>query len=752
MLLQLIDITKLTELANKKEKAILAKLQSLSSAAIRSLEKAISYSEELANHVGGSGKSVASYRQEMVESANRLDTVKFHHLTNDYRSDVLKVTMLNWYKAQHKTLNEAETWVKLSNVINARKDENQKRDIQLLQSLQSEWKKQQKYAIYTSASLIALVEQAIPLFENYLDMLSTELHYYKSKLSRKTRTYIQSYMNTLKAEIKKEKGIIAHSMLIRLKAASSSNMITFDDVTVHFAKRLEQLGVLKENYCLPSQSRHDLDRNTLQYFQNYIAKWGNLSQIQQLPYLKWNRADNEHAVIKNGNQLLPVPKSMAGNINNDGILDTLFDREKERKKFLANQFGLLAHLRHLPNPKEDFTSLFTFCENDKWQHLCHLSETLSAENELAKGNLQSLSWVESFFNTSQFKFVDGWNRYLQRQRETLVNNMLAYATFISEQLRTSIHLKLNLEQVLSKQFKSQLESFDLALSLAMARAGLTKAKCSAYLLFLKQINQIKNLPRLELERRIEKLEEHYTVDKITLPVKEEEKQKDESQNERSFKPDEALKSPSDASKRAVSKASQVKELKGILAHLLSNSPLDLANNEVISTIDKIQALLDVIDVGDSLLSDLAETSKKLSIAYLQFWVNSKEEAKETARKASTPLAFILYRLFPSYQSAFQDLISSWDKYGWIVFQTKCYALLSTLEPDKKHKENYPKVLKDLLSANNEAMPKKVEVDKEITPSTHNNKTAFFHHNPSSPNSQTIHPPSVSHQEKNHAHY
>jgi hypothetical protein len=733
MLLPVIDITQLTELANKKEKAILAKLQSLSSAAIRSLKKAISYSEELVNHVGSSGKSVAAYRQEMVESASQLDTVKFRDLTNHYRLDVSKVTMLNWYKEQHKTLNDPETWVKLTNVILARKDKNQKRDIQLLKSLQSQWEKQQKYAIYTSASLIALIERAIPLFENYLDMLNIERRYYKSKLSQKTRAYIQSYLHTLRAEIKKEKEVIAESMLIRLKAASSSNRITFDDVTMHFASKLKHLHLLEENYRLPSQSRHDLDRNTLQYFQACIAKWGNHSQIQQLAYLKWNQADNEHAIIKNGNQLLSVPKSMVDSINNDGIMDTLFDREKERKKFLADQFGLLVHLRYLPNPKEDFTSLFTFSENDKWQHLCHLSETLFTECRLARKNIQSLSWVESFFNTTQFKFAEGWNHHLHRQQKVVVQAMLAYARFISEQIETRMNLDLDLDQVLSPPFQLQLENFDKALSLAIECAGSDKMRCPSYLVFLKQVDRLKKLvPPIPIEKRLDRLEEQIKQNNVERKRLKRSLKEERAENEiqSSMPPSEM--SPLDSPnpfKPISSKAFQVNELRALLTNLLpkNNAAIDLSNSEITSTIEKIKALLETIEVDDSLRTDLTDISEKLLAAYLKFWVGAEKE-KENKLKISLSLESILRQLTaPAFQFTFKTLITIRDsgEYEWDAFMIKCYAVLSSLEPDKR--EEYLKALNDPFST-----------DKAVIPKTANSKSEFFSRHPINPNNETVH--------------
>jgi hypothetical protein len=735
MLLPIIEITQLNTKLTNREKAALAKFQSLSRSAIASLHKALSYSEELANHVGTTGKSIASYRQEMMESADRLDTAQFHHLTNTYRNDISKSKMLPWYKEQHKTLNEAATWSRLNDAC---RNKDQKRKLHLLKS---EWDEQQKYAIYTSASLLELTERVIPLFENYLEMLAIECRYYKNKLSAKTKAHLQGCINNLKAEISKEKEHIVHSMLSRLKAASSSNTITFDDVTLYFTLKLEQLGALRKDYRLPTQPRRDLDNNRLQYFQNYIAKWGKPSQVERLTFLKWNKPDNVHTVMRHGNEFLHVPKRMSNSIKNDGLIDIIFNREKEREKFLADRFGLLTHLRYLPDPKENY-ALLTFCENDKWQHLCHLSEMLSAESKSARGNLQSLSFAEQLLNTTQFKFVDGWNHYLQRQQKTLVNAMLSYARFISEQLRTRITLGLDLDQILSEQFQSQLKNFDLTLSLAITRAGLLKTQCPAYLLFSEQVNQLKNLPNLALARRIEKLEEGTALNNIEAPFEGKGKQGNEVQNEKTLKSYKALEElDNDNPFRAISKES---ELKALLIHLLSNCPLDLSNTDIISTLDKIKMLLEVVKIEHS---DFAETSKKLLVAYLAFWVSSEENGKENKIKISMPLEFILRQIIaPSFQFTFNELISIRDGYDWFVFKTKCYAVLSSLEPEQE--ENYLNALISPLS-DKKVIP---STDEKTIPSTTSNHATFFHHNNSK---SEIHLPSLhvnNNKENSHANY
>ncbi len=105
-----------------------------------------------------------------------------------------------------------------------------------------------------------------------------EFSKYKNRLSSTLQQEIESYIKALNSAIEKEKAKVAYAMLARLKIASHTRDIKYDDVTIHLTHSLKKMNVLNKALNLPIRRRRDLDGRTRDYFQTFILKNGTYEQ------------------------------------------------------------------------------------------------------------------------------------------------------------------------------------------------------------------------------------------------------------------------------------------------------------------------------------------------------------------------------------------------------------------------------------------------------------------------------------------
>ena len=495
----IINLKKLS--VSEKNKALLKKFTSFSDKSIQSLQATNADYDKIPHQfIGLKGKSSSAYRHEFAQSIEKSDSDQFRQLADSYSSDTIKQKMHNWYIEQDKALNKEQTWKQF---LKACQDPSQKA---MVLYLKGKWAGNAVFSYYTSEALMELATNYIRLFEKYLALLMVELSTYKNKLSKKTKEEIQSYINTLRWKIRDEKINLAQAMVSRLKVASETGDIKYDDVTVNLASGLKKANVLKETYTLPRHCRRNLDDKTLDYFQRFILKNGTLPQKNALEQLIWNQSDHHYIVSKHKDVFLVLPQNLKDSVRNKGFIQWLFGIADQKEQFFKARFPLITQFRFHPKPKEHFKSLIEFHDNSGWQELCDLSHQASKEYEFSL-NIKPLSFVDKLFSKDKLAFAKSWQVYLREQQKGIVDAMLDYAKTITEQLKTRLKFGLDLDALCSKQFKSDITNFNNELLSAIKLAGLDIMHALTIKIFFYILNESTICRKNWLKPKRKKLEE-----------------------------------------------------------------------------------------------------------------------------------------------------------------------------------------------------------------------------------------------------
>lgn len=155
-----------------------------------------------------------------------------------------------------------------------------------LLSLKYYWFSQERFSIYSNEALVVVAKHSIPTFTDYLSLANRELKVYKRQLPMELYYQINAYLLDLEEEITCKKVKLCQAMLVRLQVASSTKNIHFDDVTLHIARQLKELNLIKTNTRLPLHPSNELSRYR-QFFQEFIMQQGAEEQKNDLRKLIW---------------------------------------------------------------------------------------------------------------------------------------------------------------------------------------------------------------------------------------------------------------------------------------------------------------------------------------------------------------------------------------------------------------------------------------------------------------------------------
>lgn len=150
------------------------------------------------------------------------------------------------------------------------------------------------------------------------------------------------------------------------------------------------------------------------------------------------------------------PKVLEKYITNESLFYRLVGMRSYTQKLMDQNFELIVQLRFPPNPRPDYDVLSHFYANPKWQLLKKLNALVIAEQK--KVNIQKpTSFFGKLFQPSKLALIHHWQGFLLQQQKQMAKQMLSYATFISEQLRTRLDLELDYSLLCSKSFSNYVE-------------------------------------------------------------------------------------------------------------------------------------------------------------------------------------------------------------------------------------------------------------------------------------------------------
>lgn len=696
--------------------------KSLDPSTLISLKDANSYYEKIPSiFIGLSGKSLEEHRNDLVLCVEEGEAGDFHGNSKLYQDDINKQKMHRWYLEQNKILQGDEFWKKLSNAC-----KNQ-RQLDRLNKLKTEWSQQARFSYYTTRALIEIAEELIPVFEHYHSLLSTELSIYKDKLPRNLIKQIESYLDLLSRAIFKEKHELSQAMLSRLMVASDSKDIQKDDVTIHLAARLKELGLLQEHHSIPQSYRRGLNGTSFNYLQRYIANNGTSRQVSTLATLVWNKADENYNLIKYKNRQIPVPTEFKVYLHNKSFLQVVFNIAGANKKYLNQNVDLLCQIRFLPNPKDDFRSLFTFHENQKWQALIKLSADVKARFDICESK-KPKGLLGRMLLADRLKFLNVWQDYLVQSEGSILNSMLGYASYVTTQLQTRLSLSLDQEKLCSKSFLNNLKKFNGELIEVINQLNLSCDSLPEYQTFYHEYQKVITLPE-ELEKaknkRIE--EERSQIQSIDEFIEwSKTNSNNAAQNLKCQTTSVIEKNPF----QPIHDDYPLNEFKILLPALITKTThLDLHNNKFPKTLDHLSEMLDVFNEIHLLQidSELTAIFEQLFKAYLNTWIDTNEE--DTALRISQLSEFevIINKLAPDFiGERIANLIELRNSENWFTFQSKCYGLLASLEGPHFDQDSYFQKLVKMIPS------EKLDLEKSISKSCHYQyvKAATFFNNKS----------------------
>jgi hypothetical protein len=665
-------------LDSQSDKQWVTKFTSLQEPTLKSLLDANACYEKIPEtFIGLSGKTLNDHRHDLVASAIDVDAEKFRAKKEEYQNDMTKKKMHEWYKNQHKHLKNDNYWRQFATAC---KNKNQ---LDQLNCLKNNWMKQSEFSFYTSDALIEVAQGYLPLFRNYLNLLSLELKNHKKQLPFGVKKQIKNYISVLQHAINKEQQAIAQAMLCRLQTASTRKDILFDDVTYALAENLRGMGLLKETYTLPSYCRRDLNEKTFNYFHEYINKYGSTEQKKSVDHLVWHKPDDNYLVLPNSEAKLVIPKALADTLSSPSFIEKMFGFDKQNKEFFQKRFNLIAQFRFLPNPKEDFKSLFTFYENDKLHQLFHLSQNAFTDAQVAEAD-KPTGFFGKFFRKDKRNLVASWQEHLSKQQKLILEKLLDYVKFITAQLSTRLELDLDQEDLCSNQFRLSLQRFNDDILATIHRAGLDSEQVTDYQMFLLKYKKVIALPE-ELENQKKRLLEEQ---KRTAPDIEEflGRSKLSSQqysrilidtSDNSADTSEQESNPS----QPVNKDYPREELNALLSELIPNEGVLIHQSPRFNDLlTHLEAFIEVYQSAECcplrIEGQLSHTVNQLFKSYLDVWVATEEDRKESVDKDLSRFESMLTSIVsPSMKASISELIYVRVNECWLAFQAKCYGLL-----------------------------------------------------------------------------
>lgn len=713
MTLPLIDFSKFS--LQETHQQALKCFSLFSPEALNHLCEANRYYEQIPSlFLGLSGKDSALHHENLVAAAKAYDSTAFKEHTTLYLNDVQKKQMHNWYVNQQATLNNDWQWKRLQGACVTREQKEK------LLSLKTAWMKHANYSFYTSQALIAVIDHYLPVFEQYLSLLKSEYQINKNKLYWADRRHIKNYVAILTKQIQKLRQGIAQAMLARLKVASDTKDIHYDDVTYHLAHQLKNMKLLKENFTLPPQPRHDLSGSIFLQYHQFIQQFGTKQQIADLNKLSWYQTDEQHVLLQKNNHAVVIPKIFERDIKQPSILEKLFGYHS--RDFLQDQFPFITTLRFLPQPKNDFKSLFSFYPNAKWQALCQLVKQVEQQNNTAESQKPKGFWSRLFGHHKQ-KFLSNWQVYLGEQQKQIVEVMLDYATFINEQLKTRLTLELDSEELCTSDFQSHLKKFVEELQAAVSHVNLSVDNTLRYQTFIQTVERVLTLPadrerqkaQQNKEQKEKGIEAIYDIsldeDTIFFPL-----------GQATYDEDNPF--------RPVPAQNNLQAWENLLIGLMPvETHFDYHSQDFKDKVMQLETFIELKKLNGWRLDEevkIQEMINKLFEVYLNTWGRLPEDEKREAIDHLTSFEQAFENIVPKVlRDKFKDLINVRTEYNWFTFQAKCHSLLTSCNSTWLSEEKSLAQLEDYLKSKAE------DISLPRSQNFLNNPSTFFFQSDSS---------------------
>jgi hypothetical protein len=444
------------------------------------------------------------------------------------------------------------------------------------------------------------------------------------------------------------------------------------------------MGLLRETYTLPSYCRRDLNEKTFNYFHAYINTYGSTEQKKSVDHLVWHKPDDNYEILPNNENKLALPKAVADTLRSPSFFEKMFGFDKENKEYFQKRFNLITQLRFLPNPKEDFKSLFTFYENDKLHQLFHLSQNAFTDAQVAEAD-KPTGFFGKFFRKDKRNLVASWQEYLSKQQKLILEKLLDYVKLVTAQLSTRLELDLDQENLCSNRFRLSLQRFNDDVLAMLQRADLDSEEVIDYQMFLIKYKKVMALPQ-ELENQKKRLLEEQ---QRTAPDIEEfmGKSKLSSQQYCSILIDTSDDNSAHTSEEESNPFQPVKkdypreELNALLFELLpKDGALKYQSPCFNDSLIHLEAFVEINKYAECsplrIEGQLSDTINQLFKVYLNVWVATEEESKQSVGKDLSRFESIFTSIVsPSMKASLNELINVRENECWLAFQAKCYGLL-----------------------------------------------------------------------------
>lgn len=600
--------------------------------------------------IGLSGKKIEDHCQDMVQNAKNGNFEEFQRNKNIYVRDITNQKNHTWYKKQQETLQNNSFWNKLYLSCTSREQKSK------LRTLEKSWKKHSNFSSHTSQALVETAITVLPVFSNYLTLFKEEFNLTISKLSPHLVKELRNYGTKLEDDIRTERKGLCEAMLVRLKLASGTKGLSYDDVTMNLVHELKKLKLLKSDFEGVKIHRSGLDTKTREIFQDFITKHGTKKQCQALDYLSWNKSNENFTVEYDKHGQLIVPNDLKSVIKPKGLLAILLGTESKNKKFLREHNSLLTQIRFLAHPKNEFQRLSGFDEIKEWHELLKLSNDVktaigSAEQDKPQG------FLGRFLGSENILFLNAWQTYLNDKQKEILNTALDYAAIIIEQLKTRIRLALDEDLILSPSFVNRLNLFQQQLANIVDNSGIAEE------------NETSKI----LASLIESLENKYNWSKFDKLNSNSEDQQAPSKNNTTevvnpFKP----------------VSEKLSELEAIVSTILTKqNTIDYKNPNFNDLMKNMFLILNQHKHDQSNFNEfknnISDSVINLYKSYLQTWINSKELDATQVGDALKDIEALFIDFGPEFVArSILELRELIRAKRWFVFQAKCHAMLVSL--------------------------------------------------------------------------
>lgn len=397
---------------------------------------------------GLSGKDHTGFKQDFVDAVQQLDVKRFREQISLYRQDIQKQNHQKWYEVQQKNLSSQNFWSDLiGNITSGLRSR--------VLTLQKKWQTQKDYAHYSSLALKHVVENILPVFDQYCDLACLELKHKGNKLPKNIAKALSQYIVQLKNELETEKQKLCWAMLGRLEVASKRGDLNAEDITIELTDALKELGVIKADTKFP-EARRNLSSECFEMFHQFIEVNGRKLIKNRLQRLSWFREDNDFIARRFSNQTLLVPRPLMLFISEKtSSFSSWLNGAHFRHQFLKSHLAFMSRIRLIDKHSLSLNVLKEFPNHPTLKALNEVQKELI--NEYHQSSRFKPTLLQRLFHRKTIAFMKGWQDFNHQQLNKILHKKIEFLSKVSEQLRTRLDFSLDLDQLNSPEFKHSLQ-------------------------------------------------------------------------------------------------------------------------------------------------------------------------------------------------------------------------------------------------------------------------------------------------------